>query len=100
MTKSITPANVCSVAGVRVGDREAVLLLDRELDLDDRERVEVEVGEGRVGVVRDVGLREPDPVDEDRLTSATVNGAVDMCPPGLGGFRLSRRRTRALLKPP
>src|SRR3954447_15154874 len=52
---------------VLVGDREPVLLLHGELDLDEGERVEPHVLEGRVGVVDDVLLGQSDAVDEDVL---------------------------------
>src|SRR3954469_12888079 len=52
---------------VLVGDGEAVLLLHRELDLDEGQRVQSHVLEAGVVVLDDVRFGQPHPVDEDVL---------------------------------
>ncbi len=53
------------VLGVLVADGEVVLLLHRELDLNEGEGVQAHVVEGGVRIVLDVLLGETDPVNED-----------------------------------
>ena len=55
------------VMGVLIGDREAVLLLDGELDLDEGQRVESQGLEGRIRVVHHLVRRDADAVDQNVL---------------------------------
>src|SRR3954470_16786813 len=48
-----------------VPDPDLVLLLDRQLHVDDRERVEAHVLEGCIRILRDLRLRNADAIDED-----------------------------------
>jgi hypothetical protein len=52
---------------VLVGDLEAVVLLDGELDLDERERIEAHVLEAQAGVVANDVLGQTDAPHEDVL---------------------------------
>src|SRR2546423_2107671 len=60
-------AERCDLLRVLVRDREPVVLLDRELDLDECERVEAEILERDARVLRHGVLGKTDAVDEDVL---------------------------------